>query len=115
MLTIQKLVSAPDRYNLHMVRLQGTIDVIQRVPLGMVCGQGVAYVITLKDETGEIKILDRDMGRCEENFGNKGPLPTSALVSGDMVDVLVIVSYVHQPGKDIGELESILNWVERSQ
>lgn len=41
-LTIQKLVAAPELYNLHLVRLQGTIDVIQKVPHGTLCGQGIA-------------------------------------------------------------------------
>jgi hypothetical protein len=112
-LKIQKLVSVPELYNLHFIRLQGTVDVIQKVPYGTLCGQGVAYVMTLKDETGEIKIIDK--GRCGQNFGNRGPILTSDLASGDTVDVLVIVSYIQQPGKEIGELETILNWVERSQ
>lgn len=112
LLAIQKLVSALDRYNLHVVRLHGTIDTIKQFPYGTVCSQGIAYLITLKDETGEIQILDK--GRCGQNFGTMGSLPTSDLAIGDRVDVLVIVSYVQQPGKDSGELEMILNRVERS-
>lgn len=69
--------------------------------------------MTLKDETGEIKILDK--GQCGKNFGSRGPLQTSGRASGDTVDVLVIVSYVQQPGKEIDELETILKEVERSQ
>ena len=104
---IAKVVSTPQTYNLRLVRFKGIVTASRTIPRGIGMVPNEAHVFTLTDNTGAIEIFYTGVGGK-----NLGPVKTDLLVEGNMIDVLVIISYTTSPGS---ALEAKLTWVERPQ
>jgi hypothetical protein len=68
-----------------------------------------AHTFTLTDNSGAIEIF------YTGSHGYLGPLKTELLIEGDMIDVLVHISYITSPGSEDVALAANLTWVERPQ
>jgi hypothetical protein len=68
-----------------------------------------AHMFTLTDDTGAIEIFYTGLN------GYLGPLKSELLIQGDMIEVLVHISYITSPGSEEVALAANLRWVERPQ
>ncbi len=109
--SIHGILSEPGRYNLRIVRIRGVVQTITQVPQPTACGLGVAYEIHVKDESGELKVID--LGPCGR--GSRGPVLPETLVGGEQIDALIHVSFTNHPSESPNPPEGILNWLERTE
>ena len=106
---IGDVVSHPQMHNLRLVRLKGIVTALRTIPrrIGMVPPE--AHTFTLTDDTGTIEIF------YTGSNGYLGPLKSELLIEGDMIEVLVHISYITSPGSEEVALAANLRWVERPQ
>lgn len=88
---IQSVLANPQAFNLRVVRLQGVVQALERIPHTGGCGPADdSYIFTLNDTTGELAIVDH--GTCQSEFSLPAkPLMTDFAV-GDNVEVVIDVS-----------------------
>jgi hypothetical protein len=104
---IAKVVSAPQTYNLRLIRFRGVVTEFRTMPRGVVRNE--THVFTLTDNTGAIEIF------YTSKNGSFGVFNTEMLVEGNPIDVLVTISYIPSPGSEGKALAANLRWVEQSQ
>lgn len=106
---ISKLISNPTDYHLREIRIAGTVHAVEIHLMTRGCGRNYELtVISLKDESGVVDVLDR--GACGRNTS---PIRAPTLVAGERVNLLVHVV----PGtNDLGgPVEVFTLWIERVQ
>lgn len=108
---IQSILANPQAFNLRVVRLQGVVQSLERVPLRGACG-GLddASLFTLQDHTGQLTI--NDLGDCLSEGHSVRPLMIGFSV-GDRVEVVVDVFLLFSPNFASSRLEGTLRWVKR--
>lgn len=111
--SIHGILSDPGHYTLRFVRIRGVVQSISQVPQQTACGLGVGYQIRVKDESGELTVID--LGPCGRNPGNRGAVLPEALVGGEQVDALILVSFTNHPRESSNLPEGLLQWLERAQ
>ena len=106
---IGDVVSHPQTHNLRLIRFKGIVTALRTIPrrIGMVPPE--AHTFTLTDNTGEIEVF------YAGSHGYLGPLKTELLIEGDMIEVLVHISYITSPGSEEVALAANLRWAERPQ
>lgn len=108
---IESIVADPQVYNLRAVRLRGIIHTLERIPGAGGCGGADAYVVIIKDRTGEIPVVDR--GACQHNFSRPAKPMISGFSVGDKVEAVIEVVLVPSPNFEAQKLEARLRWVKR--
>ena len=111
--SIHAILADPGHYNLRIVRIRGVVTSISQVPQQTSCGLGVGYQILVKDESGELTVID--LGPCGRNPGNRGPVLPETLVGGEQVDVLILVQFTNTPRESPSLPEGLLQWLERTE
>lgn len=111
--SIQEVLSDPGHYNLRFVRIQGVVQSITQVPRQTACGLSVGYKIHVKDESGDLMVIDP--GPCGRNAGNRGPVLPETLAGGEQIDALTLVSFTNQPRESPNPPEGLLQWLERTE
>ena len=111
--SIQGILSDPGHYQLRIVRIQGVVQSITQVPQQTTCGLGVGYKIRIKDESGELTVIDP--GPCGRNPRNRGPVLPETLAGGEQIDALVVVSFTTHPWDSPNPPEGLLQWLEHAQ
>jgi hypothetical protein len=116
-ITIQTILANPQAFNMRAVRLQGVINSLQVIAGGGGCqvqGMYDAYAFILKDDTGELPIVDR--GTCR-GTGKSRPHAVkpqmTEFAAGDSVEVVIDVSLIYSPNFESRTLEGALRWVKR--
>ena len=111
--SIQGILSDPGHYQFRIVRIRGVVQSITQVPQQTTCGVGVGYKIRVKDESGELTMIDP--GPCGRNPGNRGPVLPETLAGGEQIDALVVVSFTTHPWDSPDPPEGLLQWLEQAQ
>lgn len=89
------------------------MQTITQAPHRTTCGAGVAYEIRVKDESGELLVID--LGPCGRNSGNRGPVLPETLSGSEQIDALIYVSFTSHPWESPNPPEGILQWLERTE
>jgi len=106
---IGKVVPTPQAYNLRLVRFKGIVTALRTIPRGIGMVPNETHTFTLTDNTGTIEIF------YTGTHGYWGPLNTEMLLEGNMIDVLVTISYTTLPRSEGETLSANLRWVERPE
>ena len=107
---IRAIMADPQAFNMRAVRLQGTVQTLERIPRAGGCGRLDAYLVTLNDQTGELTFIDR--GSCLHRSQSVKPLMTEFAV-GDNIEVVIDVSLISSPNFDSRKVEGTLRWIKR--
>lgn len=112
---IQAILSDPGHYTFRIVRIRGVAHTITQVQRRTTCSSGIGYgyEIRVKDESGELTVMD--LGPCGRNIGNRGFVLPETLTGGEQIDALVLVSFINIPGQSPNPPEGLLQWLERAQ
>jgi len=103
---IGQIVSAPQKWNLHQVRLKGTVSELQPLPRGSgMIARESRFAFTLRDKTGHIEIF---------YTGTQGSLDTNKLVNAKSLDAIVTIVYLTSPGLGGGSVAGKLIRVKRT-
>lgn len=105
---IGKVVSTPQAYNLHVVRFKGKVTASRTLSRGRGLIPPETHTFTLTDNSGAIEIFYTGAPQGK----NLGPVNTELLAEGNVIDVLVIISYTQPSGSEGGTVEANLTWVE---
>ena len=106
---IGKVVSTSQTYNLRLVRFKGKVTALRTLPRGRGLVPPEALTFILTDNSGAIEIFyTRAHGK------SLGPVKTELLAEGNVIDVLVIISYTLPSGSEGWTVEANLTWVESS-
>ena len=111
--SIQAILSDLGHYQFRIVRIRGVVQSITQVPQQTACGLGVGYKIRVKDDSGELTVIDQ--GPCGRNSGNSGPVLPETLAGGEQIDALILVSFTNQPRESPDSPEGLLRWLERTE
>lgn len=111
--SIQGILSDPGHYQFRIVRIRGVVQSITQVPQQTMCGIGVGYKIPVKDESGELTVID--LGPCGRNSGNRGPVLPETLAGGEQIDALILISFTNHQRESPTPPEGILQWLEHAQ
>ena len=111
--SIHAILSDPGHYTFRIVRIRGVVQSITQVPQQTACGLGVGYKIHVKDESGDLIVIDP--GPCGRNPGNRGPVLPETLAGGEQIDALILVSFTNHPRKSPNPPEGLLQGLERTQ
>jgi len=111
--SIQAILSDPGHYQFRTVRIRGVVQTITQAPHRTTCGLGVAHEIRVKDESGELIVID--LGPCGRNSGNRGPVLPETLLGSEQIDSLIVVSFTSHPWESPNPPEGILQWLERTE
>lgn len=86
------------------------VQSISQIPQQTACGVGVGHQIRVKDESGELTVID--LGPCGR--GNRGPVLLETLAGGEHIDVLMLVQFTNTPREAPTPPEGLLQWLERT-
>lgn len=106
------ILSDPGHYQFRLVRIRGVVQSMIQVPQQTACGVGVGYKIRVKDESGELTVIDP--GPCGRHPGNRGPVLPETLAGGEPIDALIFVSFMTHPWESPNPPEGFLQWLERT-
>jgi hypothetical protein len=109
--SIRAILSDPGHYQFRLVRIRGVAQSISQVPQQTACGVGVGYQIRLKDESGELTVINP--GPCGRHPGNRGPVLPEMLAGGEHIDVLMLVQFTNTLREAPTPSEGLLQWLER--
>ena len=104
---IGKVVSTPQAYILRLVRFKGKVTALRTLSRGRGFIPPEAHTFTLTDNSGAIEIF-----YTGAQGKNLGPVNTELLAEGNVIDVLVIISYTQPSGSEGGTVKANLTWVE---
>ena len=108
--SLHAILSDPGHYQFRLVRIRGVVQSIAQVPQQTACGGGVGYQIRVKDESGELTVID--LGPCGR--GNRGPVLPETLAGGEPIDVLILVQFTNTPRESPNPPQGLLQWLERT-
>lgn len=106
---IGSIIADPQAFHLRSVRLQGTIQTLERFPRTGGCGRYDGYHFVLSDQTGQLTISD--FGGCHGNSSVKPPMTDFTI--GDTIEVIITISVLPSPNFASHSLEGTLRRVQR--
>ncbi len=106
---IARVLTDPDSFNLDVVTLAGTIREIRQRHVDLECGSGAEFVLYLRDETGELAILNE--GTCAE--GVYVPAVATPFTRGERVTVRAVIVRSPRHDPEMPPVEATLIRIDR--